>query len=172
MAATTLPRRLRRLVLRGAVLLLALALTLALGFTLYAVGTLPPLQPWHTELMRQEFDADRHEDLDLAVMSRRDGCGRQGRRRHRMWNRPVDDGWLLYVAMFVVRLFVPMYVDVNGQNAGDLGTDERRDRNEERRTIAVEKLGLVHRRRLWFVVGCLARHGAHVDYDADKCNET
>lgn len=66
MAATTLPRRLRRLVLRGAVLLLALALTLALGFTLYAVGTLPPLQPWHTELMRQEFDADRHEDLDFA----------------------------------------------------------------------------------------------------------
>lgn len=47
-------------------LLVALALTLALGFTLFAVSALPPLQPWHTELLRNEFDASRHKDLDFA----------------------------------------------------------------------------------------------------------
>ena len=43
--------------LRLATLLGVLALTLALGFTLFAVSALPPLQPWHTELLRNEFDA-------------------------------------------------------------------------------------------------------------------
>lgn len=61
-----LSRRLLRLLLRGAGLLVALGLALALGFTLYAVGALPPLQPWHTELLRQEFRADSHETLDFA----------------------------------------------------------------------------------------------------------
>ncbi len=64
--AAGLPRRLLRLALRAALLLAALALTLALGFTLYAVSTLPPLQPWHTELLREEFDAGRDKDLDFA----------------------------------------------------------------------------------------------------------
>ena len=52
--------------LRLLLLLLALAVTLALGFTLFAVSALPPLQPWHTELLRNEFDAVRHKDLDFA----------------------------------------------------------------------------------------------------------
>lgn len=63
--ARPLPRLLG-LLLRGIGALLVLALTLALGFTLYAVGALPALQPWHTERLHEEFDADRHKDLDFA----------------------------------------------------------------------------------------------------------
>lgn len=59
-----------RWVLRLLLLLVLLALTLALGFTLYAVSALPPLQPWHTELLRGEFDADRHKDLDFPAYQR------------------------------------------------------------------------------------------------------
>ena len=62
-----LPRRLLRLSLRIVALLVALSLALALGFTLYAVAALPPLQPWHTEILRQEFDADAHGQLDFAA---------------------------------------------------------------------------------------------------------
>jgi alpha-beta hydrolase superfamily lysophospholipase len=51
-------------------LLVLLALTLALGFTLFAVNALPPLQPWHTELLRNEFDAGKHKDLDFAGYQR------------------------------------------------------------------------------------------------------
>ena len=56
--------------LRLLALLVLLALTLALGFTLYAVSALPPLQPWHTELLRNEFDARKHKDLDFAGYQR------------------------------------------------------------------------------------------------------
>ena len=52
--------------LRLVALMVVLALTLALGFTLFAVNALPPLQPWHTELLRNEFDARKHKDLDFA----------------------------------------------------------------------------------------------------------
>jgi alpha-beta hydrolase superfamily lysophospholipase len=50
--------------------MLVLTLTLTLGFTLFAVSALPPLQPWHTELLRGEFDADKHRDLDFAGYQR------------------------------------------------------------------------------------------------------
>lgn len=59
-------RRAWRVLLRGVGWLVALTLALALGFTLYAVGTLPPLQPWHTEVLHEEFDAHRHAQLDFA----------------------------------------------------------------------------------------------------------
>ncbi len=59
--------------LRLLVWLVVLALTLALGFTLFAVNALPPLQPWHTELLRNEFDADKHKDLDFAGYQRLEG---------------------------------------------------------------------------------------------------
>ena len=65
-AAGSASRRVLRLGLRLVLLALALALTLALGFTLYAVGALPPLQRWHTERLRGEFDARRHAELDFA----------------------------------------------------------------------------------------------------------
>jgi alpha-beta hydrolase superfamily lysophospholipase len=56
--------------LRLLAVLLLLLLTLALGFTLYAVSALPPLQPWHTELLHHEFDARKHKDLDFAGYQR------------------------------------------------------------------------------------------------------
>ena len=65
-AALFRPRRVLRAGLRLGLLLLALLLMLALGFTLYAISALPPLQRWHTELLQGEFDARRHADLDFA----------------------------------------------------------------------------------------------------------
>jgi len=68
-ALPTAPSRLSRVLrwgLRLVLLLVALALTLALGFTLFAVSALPPLQPWHSELLRNEFVAGKHQDLDFA----------------------------------------------------------------------------------------------------------
>ena len=65
-AAASAPRRVLRLGLRLVLLVLAMALMLALGFTLYAVGALPPLQRWHTELLQGEFDARRHAGLDFG----------------------------------------------------------------------------------------------------------
>jgi alpha-beta hydrolase superfamily lysophospholipase len=59
-----------RWVLRAAALLVLLALTLALGFTLFAVSALPPLQPWHTDVLRNEFRAHKHKGLDFAGYQR------------------------------------------------------------------------------------------------------
>ncbi len=61
----TAPRVLRW-ALRLAGGLLVLALAIAGGFTLYAVSTLPPLQPWHKQVLREEFSADQHAGLDFA----------------------------------------------------------------------------------------------------------
>ena len=55
-----------RWALRGVALLVAICLAIALGFTLYAVSALPPLQPWHTERLTSEYTALRHGDLDFA----------------------------------------------------------------------------------------------------------
>src|SRR5512135_646302 len=65
-AAGTRPHRLLRWAGRLLALLILLALTLALGFTLYAVSALPPLQPWHTTLLREEFRAEAQPQLDFA----------------------------------------------------------------------------------------------------------
>jgi alpha-beta hydrolase superfamily lysophospholipase len=53
-----------RWALRGIVLVVAVCLAIALGFTLYAVSALPPLQPWHTERLTGEYTALRHGNLD------------------------------------------------------------------------------------------------------------
>ncbi len=58
--------RLVRWALRLGLWLLALTLAIVLGFTLFAVSALPPLQPWHTELLRKEFSADAHDGLDFV----------------------------------------------------------------------------------------------------------
>src|SRR3990172_2436484 len=58
-------KRLSRLGLRLAGLLLALCVAIVVGFTIYAVGMLPPLQPWHTEILKEEFSAQRDGDLDF-----------------------------------------------------------------------------------------------------------
>ena len=60
----TLPR-IARWGLRLATWSLSIALALALGFTLYAVTALLPLEPWHTQQLKEEFDAQRHAGLDF-----------------------------------------------------------------------------------------------------------
>ncbi len=56
---------LARLAWRVALVVAGLCLAIAFGFTLYAVGALPPLSPWHRELLGSEFSALRHADLDF-----------------------------------------------------------------------------------------------------------
>ena len=56
---------LARLAWRVALVVAGLCLAIAFGFTLYAVGALPPLNPWHRELLDSEFSALRHADLDF-----------------------------------------------------------------------------------------------------------
>ncbi len=51
---------------RGVIALVAICLAIALGFTLYAVSSLPRLQPWHTERLHGEFTALKHGHLDFA----------------------------------------------------------------------------------------------------------
>jgi alpha-beta hydrolase superfamily lysophospholipase len=62
---TAASRRLARWAMLAGVGLIALCLTLALGFTLYAVSALPDLQPWHTERLAEEFSAYRHGAIDF-----------------------------------------------------------------------------------------------------------
>ena len=55
-------RWLRRALIGVACLLLAVAG----GFTAYALLALPALEPWHTDVLDGEFDADAHAALDFA----------------------------------------------------------------------------------------------------------
>ena len=55
----------RRLLLRLAAGAVALCLAIALGFALYAGNALPPLQPWHTVRLHEQFTAAKHSDLDF-----------------------------------------------------------------------------------------------------------
>jgi alpha-beta hydrolase superfamily lysophospholipase len=59
----------RRLFRHGRQLIALVAgacIVLVLGYTLYAVNTLPDLQRWHTERLSGEFSAIRHGTLDFA----------------------------------------------------------------------------------------------------------
>jgi alpha-beta hydrolase superfamily lysophospholipase len=51
----------------------ALAAAIVLGYTLYAVSALPPLQPWHSEILGEEFSAWRDRDLDFAGYQQLEG---------------------------------------------------------------------------------------------------
>lgn len=54
-----------RWTLRAVALVAAAIAAIALGFLLYALEALPPLQPWHVERLPGEFDARRDRGLDL-----------------------------------------------------------------------------------------------------------
>ena len=60
-----IPRRVGRLLWKLALWLVALCLAIALGFTLFAVNALPPLHPWHTVRLHEEFTAIKHADLNF-----------------------------------------------------------------------------------------------------------
>ncbi|RYD88991.1 MAG: hypothetical protein EOP61_32520, partial [Sphingomonadales bacterium] len=48
------------------ILIVGMCLAVMAGFTIYAVSALPTLQPWHTEILSEEFSARRDGDLDFA----------------------------------------------------------------------------------------------------------
>jgi alpha-beta hydrolase superfamily lysophospholipase len=50
---------------RAFIAVVGLCLAVALGFTLFAVSALPPLQPWHKERLDGEFSAWKHAGLDF-----------------------------------------------------------------------------------------------------------
>lgn len=65
-------RRMWRLAIRLTTMLLLLCLAIIVGFTLYAVNALPPLQPWHTEHLHEEFSATKHGTIDFEGYLRRE----------------------------------------------------------------------------------------------------
>jgi len=58
-------KRFGKLGLRIAALIVASCVAIMVGFAAYAVSMLPPLQPWHTEILSEEFKAQRDGDLDF-----------------------------------------------------------------------------------------------------------
>lgn len=57
--------RIWRAGLRFAAVVVALCSAIVVGFAGYAIGMLPVLQPWHTEILTEEFSAQRNGDLDF-----------------------------------------------------------------------------------------------------------
>ncbi len=64
--ATVIAQRLFRRTWQLVALAGGACLVLVLGYTLYAVNTLPDLRPWHTERLAGEFSALKHRNLDFA----------------------------------------------------------------------------------------------------------
>ena len=69
--------------------LLIICLAIMLGFTMFAVSSLPSLQPWHTERLAGEFKAYKDSDIDFDTYMRREavlfgnmqmGAGQRGLR--------------------------------------------------------------------------------------------
>jgi len=58
--------RCSRLALRLAATCVGLCLVILIAFTTYAIGSLAPLQPWHTTILTEEFSAPRDAHLDFA----------------------------------------------------------------------------------------------------------
>ena len=65
MTLTPVLKRFGRLGLRLASLIVALCVAILVGFAAYSMSMLPPLQPWHTEILTEEYSAKRNGDLDF-----------------------------------------------------------------------------------------------------------
>lgn len=65
MTLTPALKRVGRLGLRLTALIIALCAALLVGFAAYSTSMLPPLQPWHTDILTEEFSAKRNGDLDF-----------------------------------------------------------------------------------------------------------
>lgn len=63
---TTAGRHTWRLAVRLAWITALTCAAIVLGYTLYAVTMLPPLKPWHTERLQEEFSALHDSNLDFA----------------------------------------------------------------------------------------------------------
>jgi len=80
-----------RLGLRLAALLFGLCMAILVGFAVYAVGTLPPLQPWHTEILTEEFSAERDGDLDFdGYLKLEDRLFAEMRAKAASWDRASE----------------------------------------------------------------------------------
>lgn len=55
---------------RAVLAVAALLAAVALGFSAYAMLVLPPLEPWHAQLLDGEFEAGEHDALDFAGYQR------------------------------------------------------------------------------------------------------
>ena len=77
-----------RLGLRAAALVIGLCLAILVGFSIYAVTTLPDLKPWHTEILDEEFSAERDADLDFeGYLKLEDRLFAEMRARAAQWDR-------------------------------------------------------------------------------------
>lgn len=83
--------RVWRLGLRLAAAAVALCAAILGGFTIYALGTLQPLQPWHTEILAEEFSAERNRDLDFnAYLKLEDRLFAEMRTKAASWDKQSE----------------------------------------------------------------------------------
>jgi alpha-beta hydrolase superfamily lysophospholipase len=88
MTLTPVLKRFGRIGLRLASLVVALSVAILVGFAAYSMSMLPPLQPWHTEILSEEFSAKRDGDLDFnGYLKLEDRLFAQMRASESGWNR-------------------------------------------------------------------------------------
>jgi alpha-beta hydrolase superfamily lysophospholipase len=77
--------------LRIAALIVAACVAIMVGFAAYAVSMLPPLQPWHTEILSEEFKAQRDGDLDFnGYLKLEDRLFAQMRAKEARWDHSSE----------------------------------------------------------------------------------
>ena len=80
-------KRIWRLGFRLAALAVALCAAILVGFAVYASSSLPSLQPWHTDILTQEFSAQRDGNLDFdGYLKLEDRLFAEMRNRAARWN--------------------------------------------------------------------------------------
>jgi alpha-beta hydrolase superfamily lysophospholipase len=76
---------------RLAVTAVALCAAMIIGFAAYAVLAFPPLQPWHTEILTQEFSAERDGGLDFdGYLKLEDRMFAEMRAKTARWDRASE----------------------------------------------------------------------------------
>jgi alpha-beta hydrolase superfamily lysophospholipase len=87
-------KRFGRLGLRLVLLLLALCAAIVIGFAVYAVQALPSLNPWHTEILKEEFSAGRDGKLDFnGYLKLEDRLFAEMRAREAHWDQ-TDEAFI------------------------------------------------------------------------------
>ena len=77
-----------RLALRLVAVFIGLCLLILTVFTIYALAGLPPLQPWHTEILSEEFSARRDVNMNFAgYLKLEDRLFAEMRAKEAHWNR-------------------------------------------------------------------------------------
>ena len=69
-------------------LVVALCMAILVGFAIYATSMLPPLHPWHTEILTEEFSAQRDSSLDFnGYLKLEDRLFAEMRAKEARWDR-------------------------------------------------------------------------------------